>query len=414
MKLLLIVALILLLAGTVVGELVLKDPGYVLLSYQQTTIETSIWGLAMALIVAFVVIHLGIRFLQYLLGRRKKISDWNENRTRVRANRRTLRGLLSLSTGDWQKAQQLLTSAADKAETPLINYLAAARAAHEQGLPDAADRFLQQARKAMPKAEAAIGLTQAQIQLSRGQMEPCLATLKRLRGIAPRHTLVLKMLRDVYLQQQDWEALAGLIPYLKKHDVFGTQQLQELERQSYMGLMNKSLDKLPVETDDQSRIKTLNKTWKSLPRELSGDASLSASYAQLLTDNGAPEKAETFLRDTIKRSWDDTLVKRYGQISGNNPAKQLKIAESWLAEHPDNATLHLTLGRLSLLNSQWNKARDYFERSLSLEKSQETYGELARLLHHLDDSEGCQKLMEESFDSAAQSLPKLPLPAGNS
>ncbi|MEH6627450.1 MAG: heme biosynthesis HemY N-terminal domain-containing protein [Motiliproteus sp.] len=414
MKLLLIVALILLLAGTVVGELVLKDPGYVLLSYQNTTIETSIWGLVIVVLVAFVVFHLGLRLLQYLLERRRKISDWNENRTRVRANRRTLRGLLFLSTGDWHKAQQFLVSAADKAETPLINYLAAAKAAHEQGLPDAADRFLQQARKVMPKAEAAIGLTQAQIQLARGQLEPCLTTLKRLRGIAPRHTLVLKMLRDVYLQQQDWGALSALIPYLQKHDVFGTQQLKDLERQAYIGLMNQSLDSLPVETDDQSRLKTLNKTWKSLPRELSEDSSLAASYVQLLTDNGAPERAETFLRDTIKRNWDDALVKRYGQIAGTNPAKQLKVAESWLSTHPDNATLHLTLGRLSLLNSQWSKARDYFERSLSLEKSQETYGELARLLNHLDDSEGCQKLMTESFDSAAENLPKLPLPASSS
>ncbi|MCW8884698.1 MAG: heme biosynthesis protein HemY, partial [Motiliproteus sp.] len=299
-------------------------------------------------------------------------------------------------------------------ETPLINYLAAARAAHEQGLPDAADRFLKQAHNAMPKAEAAIGLTKAQIQMSRGQLEPCVATLKRLRGIAPRHTLVLKMLKQAYLQQQDWQSLADLVPYLHKHDVFSKIQLKKLEQQAYMGLMNKSLDKLPVEADEQTRLKTLNKTWKSLPGELSHDSALADSYAKLLIDNDAPEKAEAFLRDNLKHNWDDSLIKRYGQIAGNNPAKQLKFAESWLDEHPDNATLHLTLGRLSMLNAQWQKARDYFQRSLALEKSQEAYGELARLLRHLEDAEGCQKLMEESFGSTEESLPKLPLPAGNS
>ena len=46
MKLLYVIGLILLLVGTVVGELIIKDPGYVLLSYQNTTIETSIWGLS--------------------------------------------------------------------------------------------------------------------------------------------------------------------------------------------------------------------------------------------------------------------------------------------------------------------------------------------------------------------------------
>jgi HemY protein len=415
MKLLFVAGLILLLVGSVVGELVIKDPGYVLLSYQNTTVETSIWGLVMVLVAAFIVFHLVVRLLQYTLERRRKIRDWNENRTRVRANRRTLKGLLLMSTGDWVKAQRMLVSSAEKAETPLINYLAAARAAHEQGLPDAADRYLKQAHKAMPKAESAIGLTQAHIQLSRGQLESCVSTLKRLRGIAPRHTLVLKMLKQVYLQQQDWESLADLVPYLQKHDVFNKEQLKKLEQQAYMGLLNRSLDKLPVEADGQTRLKTLAKTWKSLPGELSNDCAIADTYAQLLVDNDAPEKAEAFLRDNLKQNWSDALIKRYGLVSGNNPAKQLKVAEGWLNEHPDNATLHLTLGRLSLLNAQWQNARDYFQRSLSLEKSQEAYGELARLLRHLEDAEGCQKLMEESFDNAAEGLPKLPLPAaGNS
>ncbi len=413
MKLLYIIALVLLLIGTVVGELMIKDPGYVLLSYQNTTIETSIWGLLIVSLVAFIALHAGLRFLQYLLERRRKIRDWNENRTRVRANRRTLRGLLALSSGDWQKAQRLLTDAADKAETPLLNYLAAARAAHENGQPDAADSYLQQARKVMPKAEAAIGITQAQIQLARGQLEPCLATLKRLRGIAPRNTYVLKMLQQVYQQQQDWQSLSELLPSIKRHQLLKGEQLQELERQVYMGLLNKSLERLPVESDLHSRQKALTKTWKSLPQELANDVEMAASYVDMLTSSGAADRAEAFLREALKRQWQDRLVKLYGQISSSNPAKQLKIAEAWRNEHPDDATLLLTLGRLSLLNSQWDQARSYFEQSLEIDKSQETYNELARLLHHLEDSEGCQKLIAESLDSVTGTLPKLPLPASN-
>ena len=413
MKLLYILALALLLVGTVVGELIIKDPGYVLLSYQNTTIETSIWGLAVITLVTFVVFHLGLKFLQYLLERRRKIRDWNDNRTRVRANRRTLRGLLALSSGDWLKAQRLLESAADKTETPLINYLAAARAAHEDGQPDTSDRFLELAQQTMPKAETAIGLTRAQIQLSRGQLEPCLSTLKRLRGVAPRHSMVLKMLKQVYVQQQDWVSLAELIPHLQKQKVLKGEQLRELERKAYSGLMQSTLKELPAETDNASRLKVLNKTWKSLPRELMSDPDLTANYASLLSDNSAGDKAESFLRDAIKSEWNESLVKLYGQISGSNPAKQLKTAEDWHAEHTDSAALQLTLGRLSLLNSQWPQAREYFEKSMALNKSQETYNELARLLQHMDDSEGIQKLMTESLDSVTQSLPKLPLPAAS-
>ena len=66
MKLLLVFVLIVLLAGAVVGELIVQDPGYVLLSYQTTTIETSIWGLGMVVLVSFTTLYVVLQLLQYL------------------------------------------------------------------------------------------------------------------------------------------------------------------------------------------------------------------------------------------------------------------------------------------------------------------------------------------------------------
>jgi len=52
MKKLFIILLIMLVAGAWVGQLMVQDPGYVLLAYQQTTIETSLWVLLLVLVVS--------------------------------------------------------------------------------------------------------------------------------------------------------------------------------------------------------------------------------------------------------------------------------------------------------------------------------------------------------------------------
>ena len=231
-------------------------------------------------------------------------------------------------------------------------------------------------KRSCPKQKRLLALHGPRFNCPVASLSPCLATLKRLRGIAPRHTFVLKMLKQVYLQQQDWVSLSELIPYLQKNDVLKGQQLRELERKAYIGLMKETLDQLPAESDAPARIKALNKTWKSLPRELINDSDLVASYVSLLAQNGSEDKAEAFLSDAIYREWDDALVKLYGQIASSNPAKQLSTAKTWVHEHSDNATLQLTLGRLSLLNGQWEQAREHFEKSIELHNSQETYNEL--------------------------------------
>lgn len=57
MKRFFMILLILLLAGAWLGQLMVQDPGYVLLAYRQTTIETSLWVLALMAILAFAVLH---------------------------------------------------------------------------------------------------------------------------------------------------------------------------------------------------------------------------------------------------------------------------------------------------------------------------------------------------------------------
>lgn len=410
MKLLYIFALLFLLAGTLVGEMMVKDPGYVLLSYNHTTIETSIWGLAMIVVVAFIIFHLLLVVIRYLIERKKRFQQWNEERQNQHSSRRTLRGLFALSAGEYSKAERLLAGAAENAEIPVINYLAAARAAHELGQAETCDSYLLKARKNTPKAESMVDIVQAQIQLDRGQLEPCAATLGRLRSRNSKHIYVMKLQAKVYQLKEDWSSLSNLLPQLKRYGVYKGEALTKMENDVYLGLLTSSVGSLPKEIDNQTRQKTLAKTWKSLPKEFTAETQATSSYIELLIKNGSTDKAEALIKESVNTEWNAKLVNLYGRIQSKSPERQLAQANSWKLEHPDDSTLLLTLGRLSMMNSQWEQAHLYFADSLKIEKNPEAYYELSRLLYRLNDTQGYQKMLDDNLESFTVELPQLPLP----
>lgn len=410
MKKLFVLLLVILAAGAWIGQLMVQDPGYVLIAFKQTTIETSLWVMLVIGVVGFLLAHWLLNILTNAMMPVKTLRNWRDRRNHTVSQRKTLKGLMALSEGNWVKAQRQLGQAAERSELPLINYLAAARAAHEQGDEKAADELLQKARVATPQAEVAVGITQAQIQLARGQLEPCLANLLKLRKLAPKNTYVMRLLKDVYANLQDWDAIAKLLPELKKSQAVRDDKLVALERQTYMNLLNHSLEQLPVETDNASRHSVLDKAWQKLPQNLSGESALIRRYIELLISINAEPKAEQVLREMIAKQWNEELVNLYGRVVGQDLKKQLKVAQGWTKNHPDSPDLLLTLGRLSLRNQVWGQALSYFEQSFAIQPSQETLAELSRLLRHLGEVEKARDLMQENLAVVADDLPELPQP----
>lgn len=410
MKKLFIVFLVVLAVGAWVGQKMVQDPGYVLLSYNHTTIETSLWVLLVVATLGFFLAHWLLNLLTNYMVPVKRMRDWQERRSQLAARRKTLSGLKSLSEGNWARAQRQLSQSAAHAELPLVNYIAAARAAHEQGNENSADELLAQARKASPEADVAISISQAQIQLARGQLEPCLATLLRLRKQAPKNTYIMRLLKDVYVRLNDWTAIAALLPELKKQQAVRAESLAELERNTGLKLLENSLTQLPVETDNAQRHAILDKAWQKLPRNMESDPALVRRYVELLISIGAEPKAEQVLRELINKQWSDPLVNLYGRIVGKDLKKQLDVAHNWQRNHPESPDLLLTLGRLSLRNQIWGQALGYFEHSFSIRPDAETLAEISRLLRHLGEPEKAQTLMQDNLKVVAKDLPELPQP----
>jgi len=368
-----------------------RDPGYVLISYGGWSMETSLSLFLVAVALAFAVLYLAVRLLAGTWHLPLRLSYWQRQRRALRARRRTNRGLIALAEGNWSRAERDLSRAATASETPLINYLGAARAAQKQDAENRRDDYLSQAYQSMPDAELAVGLTQAEVQLSQGQMEQALATLRHLRSIAPKHAHVLYLLKKLYEKLQSWDDLRDLLPELRRYHVLDPNDLDELEHRVHRMRLAAAAEQL----------ETLQQCWEEVPKALRHAPDLIHDYAAQLSRLGAEHDAEKSLRETLKKHWDPQLIRLYGQVCGEDINLQLATAEQWLKEHDHHPELLLALGRLCLRSQLWGKARSYLEASLGMEPRAETYCELGNLVQQLGETEKAAEYFHQGLDLAS-------------
>lgn len=403
-----IAVLAVLLIAALLGMAVAEDPGYILIAWRNFSIETSVW-VGVGFLLAFWLLLLLVRAVVRMLNASgRRINPWSRRNLQQRANVVATRGLLEFAEGHWKPALRLLKKSAPHAELPLINYLAAARAANELEDYSECDSLLREAYETTPKADVAIAVTQAQLQIGRGQLEQALATLTRLRKEHPKHLYALKLLSQVYLRLEDWSSLLALLPELRKQQVLKPADQDALEYQVHSALLLQAGQRIaPADVDPASLVIA---AWEQMPKRMREDPPVVEAYCLQLRAKGREILAEEVLRNVLQSNYNDRLVHLYGLVQGRDPARQLATAEQWLQSHPTNATLLLAAGRLAQRNSLWGKARDYLEASFSSKRDIQTCAELARLLDRMGDQQASRAVLNDGFDLMEESLPSLPLP----
>ncbi|WP_077530174.1 heme biosynthesis HemY N-terminal domain-containing protein [Vreelandella utahensis] len=409
MRRLLIVLFVAVLAGTLLSLGMAEDPGYIRVSIGTWLIETNFWVGMSLVVLAALALHWLLDLLRGLRLGPGAMGQWWRNSGRRRARRQTTRGLLELAEGNWGRARKLLEQGAGNAETPLINYLSAAEAAHQQGDQEEADRFLRLAWESTSGSDLAVGLTQARLQLNAGRNEQALATLLRLRRKSPNHPHVMRQLANVYRNLEDWQALSELLPELRRQAALDDSSLTVLEQEVWLNVLDQAAERLERQPPEQRNLDHLDRVWDQLPPPRRRDESVVHHYADHLARLGAESRAESLLRKVLRQNWSDLLINLYGRIQGPREDEQLLAAEGWLKERPNNPELLLALGRISLRNRLWGKAREYLETSLGVRHSQETAAELCRLYAHLGRYEDSVRLLRQGV-LEHHGLPRLPMP----
>ncbi|MEX0975755.1 MAG: heme biosynthesis HemY N-terminal domain-containing protein [Woeseia sp.] len=367
-----IVVVLALIAAAIVAQFLLQDPGYVVINFRNYVIEMSV-----PVLLAGIVLILFLAWLSVKVFRAPRRLGEAASRYRSgRAGARLTRGMIDIAEGNFAKGEKLLARTAASSDAPLLNYLQAARAAHLQGNTDRRDDWLRQAYEKTPEAASAVLLTQAELQLDQRQFEQALATLRSLQEKAPNHSHALNLLGRLYYRLEDWEQLGALLPRLRKHGRVDSVLLDRWSIRVHRESLDKAVDAA-----------ALAAAWATVPKNLRRDPELLDAWYRGLIRTGQHQKAEKDLAAELKRHWQPPLVRLFGMIESDQPAKQLSRAESWLKTNPDDVELLLTTARLCLKNELWGKARSYLETVIALRPTPEAYQEYGRLLARLGEDE---------------------------
>lgn len=395
---LLLGAFLALLIAVMVTLWVKHDNGYVLIGYGQWSVEGSLALFTLMDLLFFIVLYLSLRVVSRLWQMPERVAEWRRKRRTQRAQRSLTRGLVELAEGRWKVAERHLTRHADLSETPLLNYLAAARAAQLQGEHGRRDDYLHLAHESMPSADVAVGLTQAELQLAHQQYEQALATLMHVRSLSPKHNYVLKLLKKLYENLGEWQKLEEILPDLRRRKVISDKEIQALERQVYRERLKQ----------ESGAVENLVRYWQTIPKELRQDQAMLFEYSQMMLEIGAGPRVEPLIAGSLGRSWHSDLVTLYGRIELNDPSHQLAVAEGWLKYHPEDAALLLTLARLALKNKLWGKARSYLEAGIAISPSPESYRQLGLLLEQLGEPDKAMQCFRDGLGLATPEPDALP------
>jgi HemY protein len=386
------------------------DPGYLLIAFGDTTFETSLFALLVVVIVLYLVIKLILTVFHW-------VNPWHlvrfgrnyKEHLRVKSRSKTIEGLLYFTRGSWESSYNLLKKGMKDTDASVVNYLAAAYAAHQQGNKDAWMNCLETAENKYPAARSTINSLKAQLLFKSNQLEQCVAVLQQMKTSSLNDASLLQLLKDVYLKLNDWVQLEKLLPVLEKNSVIDGQEAELIRVRIFMENLYR-ISNQRVDFSDMEIGMQLEKAWKKGTALYKHDEKIVKHYADLLFKLDQKEQAGKAIEAALNKSWSDELIKRYGELDFGAPHQQMLIAESWIQNRPGNAKLLVALGRLAMRNELWGKAREYFDTSIEISSTAEAHGELARLLKFLGEEKLADEHQEKFVQGVGAELPNLPMP----
>ena len=388
------IVIVTLVLGTLAAHFLAGDPGYVIINFRGHVLEMSV----PILVLLFGAIVAAVWLIWFIVRAPRKLGEAAGRMRAGRAGQKLTKGMIQIAEGNFAKGEKLLARAAAGSDAPLFNYLQAARAAHLQGQDQRRDEWLKLAYEQTPEAANAVLLTQAELQLDREQYEQALATLRRLDDNSRDHSYAIALLGRLYYRLEDWDNLAEILPRLKKHGRIDQQTIDSWTIRVYIEQLRRA------ESGD-----AVLSEWNAIPKKFKSDIALQEAYYTALMRNDMHAKAEKDLVAALKKEWRAPLVRLFGLVEGPDSSKQLKRAETWLSDRPDDPDLLLTTARLCLRTELWGKARSYLETVLAVRPTPDAYQVYGKLLNQMGEADAAADAYRAGLGLVTEkTLPAIP------
>lgn len=367
-----------------------RNSGYVLLTLPPYRIEISLNLLVILLLLGFAAAYGLARAAAATLRLPRQVREHRIARRREKARASLLEALEEYFAGRYRRAEQAAATAIELGESPGLAGVLAARAAHELRDYERRDAYLAQAAAVSRDAPARV-VTEAELILEERRHQEALDLLRRL---PRRHTAALRLELKAQQQARNWGEVLALTEELRKRNVFDPAQAGELRRYALAeNLKRKALD-----------THALEQAWDRVPASDRAERRVALAAARAFIALGGCERAHRIIEQAVAANWDSELVGLYAECEGGDALRRIERAEEWLASHPRDAVLLLTLGRLCGEQGLWGKAQSYLEASVAVEPTYSAHLALARLQERLGNAEAARRHEREGLRLALSQL----------
>jgi HemY protein len=367
------------------------NTGYLLLVLPQYRVEFSLNFLIVLLVAGFAAGYALVRILSATLRLPREAQEYRLARRKEKARSTLLEALHEYFAGRYSRAEKAAAASLDLGEHPDLAAVLAARAAHELRAYERRDAFLARAASAASGDAVVRIITAAELLLDERRYHEALNLLGQL---PRRHTAALRLELKAQQQAHNWEQVFALTEELRKRNVFDATQAEQVRRYALAeNLKRKALDP-----------RALEDAWEKVPPSDRKDRRVAAAAARCFIAVGSCDKAQRIIEEALEAAWDSDLVALCAECDGADIVKRIERGEAWLKQHPSDAALLLTLGRLCADRELWGKAQSYLEASLATEPTHTAHLALARLQERLGNADAARRHYRESLDLALAQL----------
>ncbi|MDA0145873.1 heme biosynthesis protein HemY [Vibrio sp. RW] len=358
-------------AGLFVGTQFSGQQGYVLISIANKTIEMSVTTMAI-FVIALLAALFGLEYLfKKLIYASSTTWNWFSVRKLKHSRRYTNEGIIKLLEGDWKGAEKKVTRWANHHDMPLLCYLVASQAAHEQGNTAERDKYIELASQ-QDDSLLAVELTKAKQQISESNYEAAFDTLSNLKGSHPNNTAVLGLLKATYIQLKLWQPLLELTPKLVKNKLMTADDQRDLEQKAQCGLLH--------DVAQQQGSEGLISHWNKLSRKQKQSSHLVSCFVKQLIARRADSEAFTVIKENIAKNGSNELYMLLPELNLADHHPVVVMLERAISKDSNNAEAHSALAQFYLREQKWAEAQSHFEKALALRSNVSDYGYLSDAL----------------------------------
>jgi HemY protein len=324
------------------------NPGNVVFFYPPYRVDLSL-NLFLALtILTFIIVTLVLGAIRSTKEMPGKVARYRREKRDRDGNQALRNSLKALFEGRFGHAEKAAGRAANNPDNVGLAALIGARA----------DLWLSGARLDSSLKTATL-MTQIELLIDANEPGTALDAVRELRSNGTRHIHALRLALKANERVRNWPEVLRLVRSLDNHNALHPSLSRRLKEMAYGALLG----------DSAQDAEAVQRVWATVPATDRQHPAIAAAAANAFNERGAHEQARAIVERALAVGWDDRLMRAYRNSAANegSPAllAQIERCEEWLARHPTDPELGLTLGTLCLKQKLWGKAQRHLEQALS-------------------------------------------------